>query len=692
MTTIRLQTQEDHDREGWLVHKTAVGVTPVTFILAGIIALSAFLHFYRLDSIGSANLYYTAAVESMLQSGHNFFFVAAEPGASVTVDKPPLGLWIEAASAFVFGVNGLAVVLPNILAGLFSIPLIYHLVKKYFGAGGGLIAALVIAITPVSIAAERNNTMDGMLTFTLILAAWAFLQAVETDRVRFLWLGAFIMGLGFNIKMMQAFLPLPAFYAVYFLGAKASIGRKIINLVVAAVILLVVSLSWAVAVDLTPAEERPYIGSSTDNSVMQLILGHNGLNRWLGGGGRRDDGSAPANNPPPGRFVSPNDGPPNNNLALPDDGQRPLPPPNNRTAPPGGPFTPPDDGQRPPGPPNGQNRPPGGFNEMGEAGILRFFHAPLSKELSWLLPFALLTAPVVLFGHKLTWPLARKHQLLVLWGGWLLTSLIFFSFASFFHAYYMVMLAPPLAALVGMGAAALWQLRRARPRLAAALLVGTAVITFAYQWFNASQFIDAPFWLPLAAGLLLIGAGLVWRRWPKPGSVHWPQFAGATLLAAIMITPFAWSTLTTLDENNVNLPGAYRGNSEGGGPGNAKRAADPHLLAYLEANTQDVAYLMAVPGSMPGAEYVLASGRPVLYMGGFNGSDPVVAADDIAQMVADGELRYIMLGDGRRGNQQGVNQWVQANCTAVPASETGMSSAPGPDNRQNNSELYRCGG
>ena len=155
------------------------GITPARLILLGIIGLSLFLHLYRIGAIGDANLYYTAAVKSMLQSGENFFFVAAEPGGSVTVDKPPLGLWIEATFAVVLGVNGLAVTLPNILAGLVSIPIMYGIVKPRFRVGAGLVAALVLVITPVSIAAQRNNTMDGLLTLTLLLAAWAWLRATE---------------------------------------------------------------------------------------------------------------------------------------------------------------------------------------------------------------------------------------------------------------------------------------------------------------------------------------------------------------------------------------------------------------------------------------------------------------------------------------------------------------------------------
>ncbi|MCA9940488.1 MAG: glycosyltransferase family 39 protein [Anaerolineales bacterium] len=633
------------------------GITPAALLLAGIIALSAFLHFYRLDNIGDGNLYYTAAVKSMLQSWHNFFFVAAEPGGSVTVDKPPLGLWIEAASAFVLGVNGLAVVLPNILAGLLSLPLIYHLVRRYFGSGPGLLAALAAALTPVSLAAERNNTMDGMLTFCLLLAAWAFLRAVETERRRFLWLGAALVGVGFNIKMMQAFMVLPAFYALYFFGSRTGWGRKIVNLLLATILLLLVSLWWPIVVDLTPADQRPFIGSSTDNTVMELIAGHNGLNRWFGpqgSGGNNND--APPNDTPSG---APNFAPTNANARpFPGDG----PPPG------GGQL--PGDGR----PPGGSQAPggggPGGSNEVGSPGVARFFQAPLSKEISWLLPFALI-AMLLLLPRRLTLPLHPDHRFLLLWGGWLLTCLVFFSFASFFHAYYMVMLAPPLAALVGGGAGVLWRMRGAHPRRAAWLLLGAAAVTLAFQWLNARQFDVSGFWLPLAALLLAAGGVLLWWE-VKRGSV----IGFALVLASLLITPLVWSGLTVTNVANVNLPAAYQGATVAdnfrpagapvaGGGGN-DRTPNAATLAYLEARTQDVTYLLAVPSSMQGAPYVLATGRPVLYMGGFGGNDAVVSAADLAQMTTDGALRYVLVEEGGRSQNQGeISQWVRAECRQV---------------------------
>jgi hypothetical protein len=271
--------------------------------IVAIMILSATLHLWDISSIGDSNAYYTAAVESMTQSWHNFFYASAEPGGSVSVDKPPLGLQIETLFALVFGVSGFSTVLPNILAGVFSVPLLYQLVKKHFGIVAGLVAALVMAVTPVVFAADRNNTQDGLLTFFLLLAAWAFIQAVESGRARWLFLGAVIVGLGFNIKMLQAYLPVPAFFALYLLGAKVGWFRKIGLTLAALAVMAAVSLSWALYVDSVPADERPYIGSSQDNSVMGLITGHNGTSRLFGGGGRNQQ------TPPAGSFDDAQDGP-----------------------------------------------------------------------------------------------------------------------------------------------------------------------------------------------------------------------------------------------------------------------------------------------------------------------------------------------------------------------------------------------
>jgi 4-amino-4-deoxy-L-arabinose transferase-like glycosyltransferase len=358
--------------------------------LTAIILLAAFLRFYNLGATGVGNEYYAAAVKSMLTSWHNFFFVAYEPGGSISVDKPPLGLWLEAASAALFGLNGFALAFPNALAGALSIPLLYSMVRKQFGTLAGLSAALALAVTPVTIAAERNNTMDGMLVFALLLAAWAVWKSVESGQFRYLLLGAFIVGLGFNIKMLQAYMILPALYALYFFGAKHSWGKRITHLALATALLLAVSLSWALIVDATPAAARPFIGSSTDNTVTELIIGHNGIRRLLGA----------------------------STLA----GSSLL---------------------------NGNGSSSNLTQEVGNAGILRLFTDPLAAQASWLLPLALMggALALALLGSK---KLTDKHLALLLWAGWLLPIAFYFTFTSgLWHAYYLIMLGPALAALVG---------------------------------------------------------------------------------------------------------------------------------------------------------------------------------------------------------------------------------------------------
>ncbi|GAB4498835.1 MAG: glycosyltransferase family 39 protein [Anaerolineales bacterium] len=695
MTTPAPQTQTT-----WLNRQLFWRITPAHLLVLAIMLLSLALHLTNLSAIGYANTYYTAAAKSMTQSWHNFFFVAAEPGGSVTVDKPPLGLWIEAAFAFVLGVKGWVVALPNILAGIFSIPVLYILVKKYFGIPAGLIAALVLVLTPIAIATNRNNTMDGMLVFTLLFAAWAFVSATETGKARWLYLGAFIVGLGFNIKMLQAFLPLPAFYALYFFGAKNTWLNKILNIGISGIILLAVSLSWAILVDLTPADQRPYIGSSTNNTVMELIVGHNGFSRLFGHTAPNGD-SAPQNSVvAPGGQPAPTDSRrPNADAAAPPqalaacqnlsagdacaftlgngnfiNGTCITPPQTDQLAcaPPGAPMQ----------PPNGGSRMPTFSQETGVPGIARFFIAPLSKQMSWLLPFALVSIVLAIFSAPLRLPLEPTHQSLVLWGGWLLTCLIFFSMVEgIFHAYYTIMLAPPLGALVGSGFSQFgqWQARR---RWSDVVWAATAAGTIAFQIYTAAQYGVTAVWVYLPVLLLLIALGLRFALRSR-------RVGDAALLAALLLIPLGWTLLTVSDAApEVNLPTAFSGTLQTEDrPANPARSPQQqlttHLLPFLQANTQDTEYLIAVPSSHEGAALVLATGRPVLYMGGFGGNDRVIDAAGLAELVAAGKLRYILLSGGN--NQPEIAQWLQNSCTSVPQFDSAIQA---PNYVQ--ITLYRC--
>ena len=645
-------------------------------VLGLIVVLGAFLRFYQLGAFSTGNAYYAATVQSMLTSWRNFFFVSFEPGGSVTVDKPPLGFWVQAASAYALGVNGFALALPQALAGVLSIPLLYALVKRQFSVWAGLFAALVLAITPVTVSTERNNTIDGLLLFVLLLAAWAFLRAVRKGRLRYLLLGAFLVGLGFNIKMLQAFLPVPALYALYLLGAPHSWRKRLLHLGLATVVLIAVSLSWAVAVDLTPPENRPYVGSSDNNTMMELITGHNGLRRLLPMRPGSSTGNAGQSMRPP------SGGPP---------GQ-----------PQGAPPPPPSGGQpgqfRPNQPPQGPSGSPGPGNprsaEVGEAGALRLFREPLVTEAGWLLPLALLGIPLILVVLGWQWPPSDRHLALLLWGGWLLPETIYFSFTSgLFHAYYLIMLGPPLAALVGATVWAVWRVSHKHRWLGWSLLAVPTGGTLAFQTITLQNYPDYATWVMAAAiPVWLIGVGLqAWRRQPWLG-----RGATTLVLFSVMVAPLTWSALTTFNTHpNVALPRAGPGTGQSASPNmpDTLPRAQQRLLAYLLDNTEPENYLVATLNAREAAPFILATGRPVLTFGGFTGSDNVVDAGQLAQMVADGELRFVLTNQELGRQKREIAAWLANNCTTVTipgatqqARRMPLSGAAGPA-----AILYDCG-
>ena len=658
--------------------------------IVAVILLAAVLRFANLQALGYANHYYAAAVDSMLKSWHNFFFVAAEPGGAVSVDKPPLGLWIQAISAAIFGVNTFGLLLPEIAAGILSVAVVYHLVRRSFGTVAGLLAALVLAITPVTIATDRNNTIDSMLILTLLLAAWSFIIATESRRRRFLLLGAVLVGLAFNIKMLEAFLPLPAFYALYLLGSSERLRNKLVNLALATVVLLAVALSWATVVELTPADQRPYVGSSGTNSVFNLIVGYNGVDRLVGmngsnnlfgggtmgggmngGPGGRNDGNQrfqPGSQPPAGQ------GPGSNSAGRPDGNNGNLEF-QART------------GQQPgQGGPGGQQ--PGNFGRANNgssatvSNVLRLFLTPLSKEVSWLLPFGLFGIGLLVFGTRLRWPLTRKHRAAVLWGGWLITCAVFFTIAGFYHEYYLSIMGSPLAALVGIGAVRLWRLSKRQPWWALALLLAASATTLALQVNTVNAYVKNAWWLPIMLALMVIGivvyaATMLIRRWRRGLAAGF-----ACIMAALLITPGIWSGYTVAyASSNQSLPAAYSGQTSGLGRASSAQV-NQALLSYLQANTQGMKYLMAVPSSMQGSDYILATGRPVLLMGGFMGQDKVLTVEKLSTLVANGELRYIYEGGGGggfNGGQSDISAWVTSSCKLVEGYDTTTRNTGAPD-------------
>jgi 4-amino-4-deoxy-L-arabinose transferase-like glycosyltransferase len=180
------------------------------------------------------------------------------------------------------GFSPLSLMLPQALAGVFSVALLAHLVRRSFGSLAALAAALALTVTPITVITNRNNDVDSMLVLVVLLAAWAVVVAAEKGSLRWLLLGLGLVGLGFNIKMAEAYLVVPAFVILYLLTARRHWGFRIWHLALALTIMVMISLSWAFVVDLTPPAQRPYVGSSGTNSELNLALGYNGLNRLLG--------------------------------------------------------------------------------------------------------------------------------------------------------------------------------------------------------------------------------------------------------------------------------------------------------------------------------------------------------------------------------------------------------------------------
>jgi 4-amino-4-deoxy-L-arabinose transferase-like glycosyltransferase len=343
----------------------------------------------------------------------------------------------------------------------------------------------------------------------------------------------------------------------------------------------------------------------------------------------------------------------------------------------------------------GPNGGPGGgggtqfSNETGSPGVFRFFTNPLSKQMSWLLPFALISIVLALFASKIQLPIESGiHKALILWGGWLMTCVVFFSMVSgIFHSYYAIMLVPPLGAMVGIGFALLWSWG-ADQKWVAALLIASTVITLAYQAFATYQYGEKSLWMIGAVILFALGILLVgFQR----------RTAYILLLAAMLVIPLYWTWMTVVSDSNAPLPTAYQGgNLRARANDGADRASQPgnatntnaELISYLQANTQDVKYLVATLSAHQGSPMVIETGRPVLLMGGFGGQDDVVNVDDLKSMVANGELRYVLYGEngggpgGRGAGKQDITNWLKTSCSVVPefsSVTTGKQPPQGPN-------------
>ncbi|MET9930753.1 MULTISPECIES: glycosyltransferase family 39 protein [unclassified Streptomyces] len=665
----------------------------------GLLVVTGVLYLWNLSASGYANSFYSAAVQAGGESWKAFFFGSLDAANAITVDKPPAALWPMALSVRLFGLGSWQILVPEVLMGVATVGVLYAAVRRRFGAGAGLIAGTVLALTPVAALMFRFNNPDALLALLMTVAVYGVLRALEDRPGAAKWLvGAGVaFGFAFLAKTLQAFLILPPLALVYAVCAPGGIGRRIGRLGLAGLAMLVSAGWWVALVELWPASSRPYVGGSQNNSFLELTFGYNGLGRIngdetgsVGGGG---------------------------------------------------------------GPGGGMG---GGGGRWGETGIGRMFNDSVGGQISWLLPAALI---LLVAGLVVTWRAPRTdtaRSAFLVWGGSLLMTLAVFSFmAGIFHEYYTIALAPYVAALVGTGASVLWE-ERTRFAASAALAVTVAVSA----WWARTLLGRTPDWLPwlrwtvLVAGAVaavgLLVAGRVDRRL---------GLAAAGLgLAAGLAGPFAY-TLATVGtghqgsivtagpaggrgpggfggrmpggfgggapeggtafpggqggqngqgaqngQGQSRMPGGFGGGGQGGrmpggqgqnqGQGQMPGGTPPQGMpqgsrgerpgfgggggggmggllnganvgaeaeAALLKDAGSHTWVAATVGAQNAASYQLATEKPVMAIGGFNGSDPSPTLAQFKQYVAEGRIHYFIGSggedtsgnDGRTGGREG---------------------------------------
>jgi len=680
--------------------------------LWAVLILAGVLYSWDLSRNGDANTFYAAAVLSGTESWKAFFYGSLDSASFITVDKPPFAFWVMGISARIFGFNSWSLLLPQAAEGVAAVAVVYAAVRRSVASLTGergayaaaLIAALVLTLTPVVVAIDRDDNPDTMLTLLLALGAWGLLESLRAGRAErghpLLWLmlSAVAFGLAFNTKMLEGFIALPALPIVYLIAADGRLRARLGQLLAAGGVLAVITLSWMTIVDLIPKGSRPYVGSSANDTVWNLAVGYNGFGRITGntraglpGGGGGGGGG--------GAFGGGGGGGGGIGEAA------------HRTA---------------------------GFGGLGgQAGIGRMFASTLGGQISWLIPLAAiaLIGTLILIGRRPRTDLARASVLL--WGGWLLLEFFVLSFQQGIqHSYYTSAMAPPIAALTGIGAVAFYQAYRRRSGWLRLLLPLAIAVTGAWSFVLLRR---TPSWNPWLSWTVL-GATVVavlalvcalvfgWLRGRGSaaglgrsrlagGGRRGRLFAvvGVAGLIAILAGPAAYA-LTPLSRavsgtNPVAGPtaggtfggvgagfdvaglggaagtgygdrGAFGGGFGGeagsgfgrtggygrdrergtglgaaglgaAGPGGGATrvggggggAVSKQLIAYLEAHRDGATWLVAVRGSDAAAAIILQTGGiPVMAMGGFSGSDPAPTLAQLKQYVQEGKLRYVLTG------------------------------------------------
>ncbi|MEU0118179.1 glycosyltransferase family 39 protein [Streptomyces bobili] len=638
--------------------------------LLGLLLATCVLYLYDLSASGYANSFYSAAAQAGSQSWKALFFGSLDSANAITVDKPPAALWPMALSVKIFGLNSWAILVPEVLMGVGSVAVVYASVRRRFSPASGLIAGAVLALTPVAALMFRFNNPDALLALLMAVACHLVVRALEDGRTKWLvWAGVAIGG-AFLAKTLQAFLILPPLAIVYAVCAPVPLKKRFSQLALATAALVVSGGWWVAIVELWPASSRPYIGGSQNNSFLELTFGYNGLGRLNG----EETGSVGG----------------------------------------GG----------------------GGTGQWGETGWDRMFNSEIGAQISWLLPAALLLLVAGLVATRRRKRTSVTRGAFLVWGGSLLITTVVFSFmAGIFHQYYTIALAPYMAAVIGMGAGSLWEKRSeiwASLTLAAASVAATA---WGYVLLDRTpDYLPWLKWLVLVGGLA--GAlGLVFAgRLPRQLALA----AAAVSIVAALAGPTAYTLSTVNSAHTGSIPtagpagasmmGGGRGGPGGGGggfgggmpgqqgqqgqgrqnggglpggtPGQGRTApggqtngdggrmgggggagglingatVTDEAKKLLGTDSGKYTWTGAAIGSQNAASYQLATGEPVMAIGGFNGTDPSPTLAQFKQYVADGRIHYFIssgsggggaMGGSSDGTSAQITEWIEANFKQV---------------------------
>jgi 4-amino-4-deoxy-L-arabinose transferase-like glycosyltransferase len=609
--------------------------------LAALLTGTAVLYLWGLSKSGWANQFYAAAAQAGSKSWKAFLFGSLDQSNFITVDKPPASLWVMDLSARIFGVNSWSILVPQALEGVAAVAILYAAVRRVSTPTAGLLAGAALATTPVAALMFRYDNPDALLVLLIAAAAYATVRAVERAGLRWLLLAGALVGFAFLTKMLQGLLVVPGLAGAYLVAAPTSLRRRVLHVLAAGGALVVAAGWWIALVELWPAGSRPYIGGSTNNSVLELTFGYNGFGRL--------DGSS-----------------------------------NNGNVGGGG----------------------GGFSS-GQTGLTRLFGAEMGTQISWLLPAALVSMVALAW---LTWRRPRTDRLrasLIVWGGWVVVTGLVFSYASgIIHPYYTVALAPGIAALVGLGAVELWR-ARARWLLAVLVVAGT---WWTFELVGRSDWAPWLRWVVLLSGTAAVLSVLAVRS---------AVLVAGTAAVALLVAPTAYAVQTASSAHTGALPTAGPASTAGfGGPGGGRRGAggfgglggpggfggaggfggppggtggaggptgggrglpgglggastlDTELVTLLKSGNYQ--WVAATTGDNEAASLELATGRAVMSLGGFNGTDPAITLSAFKTLVAQGKVHYyisdsggfIGSGDAQTSTAYQIQEWVTSTFAA----------------------------